>query len=271
MFLHGLRVVYTRMTEDSLSLLVEQWPWATTPSDVYGPVRHWQYHGLSLATALPVPATPYDLTSPSGLVHLVIRVRFDDRPRGPGRFSYPSDFSLGLFTVAVGLRLRTCAVGGPDPQDGKAKIPALSRGDFCHVTAKNWTKLTVVTLSRAVPYYGRNFTGKDGNGDGAGAQNTGGKEAERKRAEKAAERQKNGASTAAVTVSPPHTPGLGIPFDSERTTKSSPPSGAPATGSTQAASPTLSTHVPPPVPPLPHWSIVRCLYRVHIVATFVDL
>ncbi|KAJ6513948.1 hypothetical protein DFH09DRAFT_1099820 [Mycena vulgaris] len=29
---------------------------------------------------------------------------------------------------------------------------------FCHVTAGNWTKLTVVALSHAVPYYGRNLT-----------------------------------------------------------------------------------------------------------------
>ncbi|KAJ6463867.1 hypothetical protein DFH09DRAFT_1113245 [Mycena vulgaris] len=54
------------------------------------------------------------------------------------------------------------AVGSPDPQDGftdgKAGLPAVSRGDFCHVTAGNWTKLTAVALSRAIPYYGQNFT-----------------------------------------------------------------------------------------------------------------
>ncbi|KAF8180482.1 hypothetical protein K438DRAFT_1768388 [Mycena galopus ATCC 62051] len=90
---------------------------------------------------------------------------------------------IGLFT-AVGIRLRTLrygfftyrnpshesardtnflgAVGSLDPQDGfadgKARLPAVSRGDFCHVTAGNWTKLTAVALSRAVQYYGRNFT-----------------------------------------------------------------------------------------------------------------
>jgi hypothetical protein len=46
------------------------------------------------------------------------------------------------------------AVGSPDPQDGfsdgKARLPAVSRHDFCHVTAGNWTKLTAVALSRAV-------------------------------------------------------------------------------------------------------------------------
>ncbi|KAF8202689.1 hypothetical protein K438DRAFT_1758010 [Mycena galopus ATCC 62051] len=91
---------------------------------------------------------------------------------------------IGIFTAAVGIRLRTLrygfftyrnpshesardtnflgATGSPDPQDGfadgKARLPAVSRGDFCHVTAGNWTKLTAVALSRAVPYYGRNFT-----------------------------------------------------------------------------------------------------------------
>ncbi|KAJ6585610.1 hypothetical protein B0H19DRAFT_1059812 [Mycena capillaripes] len=54
------------------------------------------------------------------------------------------------------------AVGSPGPQDGfadgKARLPAVSRGGFCHVSAGNCTKLTAVALSRAVPYYGRNFT-----------------------------------------------------------------------------------------------------------------
>ncbi|KAJ7104775.1 hypothetical protein C8R44DRAFT_746452 [Mycena epipterygia] len=40
---------------------MEQWPWATPPSDMCGPV--WQQPPLS------VPATPYNLTSPSGLLH----------------------------------------------------------------------------------------------------------------------------------------------------------------------------------------------------------
>ncbi|KAJ7339735.1 hypothetical protein DFH08DRAFT_812112 [Mycena albidolilacea] len=88
---------------------------------------------------------------------------------------------LGLFTAAIGIRLRTVryrffmhrhepasntnflgAVDSPEPQDGftdgKIGLPAVSRHGFCHVTAGNWTKLTAVTLSRAVPYYGRNFT-----------------------------------------------------------------------------------------------------------------
>jgi hypothetical protein len=60
-------------------------------------------------------------------------------------------------------------------------------------------------------------------------------------------------SAAAVTISPPHPPGA-LP-DSEHTTESSPPFGPPATGSAEAASPTSSTHVPPPVPPLPQFII----------------